>query len=75
MCVIATRVSTTGQKIAAFLRNPTGGVLEELLKRRSIRKYIAVATAIVTTVRVKTPGRELAASSPKMKRAKKIIGQ
>ena len=35
----------------------------------------AVATAIMTAVWAKTPGRALAASSPKMKRAKKIIGQ
>src|ERR1700733_8178087 len=75
VCVIATRESTIGKKIAAFFRGPIDRVLEELVKRRSMRKYIAIATAIVTTVTVKTPGRELAASSPKMKRAKKIIGQ
>ena len=44
------------------------------MNRRSINKYIAVATATMMIAIVKLPAKVLAAS-PKMNRPKKMIGQ
>ncbi len=42
---------------------------------RSMNTFMAVATATMRTAIVRIPAQLLAAASPKMKRAKKMIGQ